>query len=304
MSSSANARSLTIVGRVYAALGTLDAARGGAHSGGVRNGAGARLVLAAVVAIGSLIAYWASSDENPITGETQHVAMSERDEVAMGLQAEPEMVQQFGGLDRDPAARARVDRVGNRLLAALNRTLAAQGRENPYPFRFHLLADPQTVNAFALPGGQVFVTQALFARLETDGQLAGVLGHEIGHVLSRHGAQQMAKAQLNQGLAGAAGVAGGTYDSQRIAQQVAALATLRYGRQHELEADRWGVRLAASAGYDPRAMLGVLRILDSLSQGGQPEFLSTHPKPANRLAYVQDVLSTEFPNGLPEGLEP
>ncbi len=74
-------------------------------------------------------------------------------------------------------------------------------RKNPYRFRFTLLADPQTVNAFALPGGQVFITEALFDRLQTDGQLAGVLGHEIGHVLERHGNKRMAKQKLFSGLA-------------------------------------------------------------------------------------------------------
>ena len=94
------------------------------------------------------------------------------------------MVQQYGGLVRDGNARAMVDRVGGRLLKALNAKLASQGRRNPYPFKFHLLSDADTINAFALPGGQVFITAGLFRDLETEGQLAGVLGHEVGHVLA------------------------------------------------------------------------------------------------------------------------
>jgi predicted Zn-dependent protease len=90
-----------------------------------------------------------------------------------------------------------------------------------------------------------------------------------------------------------------------MARQVAALVSLSYGRDAELESDRWGVRLAASAGYDPRAMLGVIDVLDSLSRGNdQPEMLATHPKPANRAAYVNEVLADEFPDGVPAGLEP
>jgi beta-barrel assembly-enhancing protease len=270
-----------------------------------RNPLKSRLILGAVVAVVALIGYCASSSENPITGEKQRVAITQEEEVVLGVEAEPEMVDQHGGLHQDPAARDRVERVGRRILASLDKTLSEAGRSNPYPFKFHLLADPETVNAFALPGGQVFITYALYSRLETEGQLAGVLGHECGHVLSRHGAQQIAKQRLAQGLAGAAGVAGGTRDAAQMAYEIGTLVTLHYGRQHELEADKWGVRLTASAGYDPRAMLGVLRILDSLSQGrGPPEMLSTHPKPANRVAYLEEVLASEFPNGVPEGLEP
>jgi len=264
-----------------------------------------RLLIAAVIAGISLISYFSRSDKNPVTGESQRVALSRDEEIALGLQATPELTQQYRGLHPSADAQANVDKVGTRLLAGLQRQLAEQGRENPYPFEFHLLRDDQTVNAFALPGGQVFITAALYERLQTEGQLAGVLGHEIGHVLSRHGAQQLAKQQLTQGLAGAAGVAGGDYDSARMAQAVGALVNLKYGREAELESDRWGVRLMAASGYDPNAMIGVMKILEEASgSGGQPEFLSSHPKPANRVAYIEDLLQKEFPDGVPTGLEP
>ncbi|HVU89204.1 MAG TPA: M48 family metallopeptidase [Pirellulales bacterium] len=264
-----------------------------------------RLILAAMIALVSIISFYSMTTENPITGEHQRVGMSEDQEIAMGLQAAPQMEQEHGGLSPNPAARATVDRVGERILAALNKSLREQHRENPYPFKFHLLNDPKTVNAFALPGGQVFITTGLYKLLETEGQLAGVLGHEIGHVLSRHGAQQLAKQQLTQGLAGAAGMAGGDRNAAQIAAQVGALVNMKYGRGAETEADKWGVKLAAEAGYDPRAMIGVMQILDKASgDGGPPEFLSTHPKPANRIQYIKTVIQKEFPNGVPAGLEP
>lgn len=269
-----------------------------------RQGVKARLVLAAIIALVAIIGYYTQQAENPVTGERQKVAMTPDEEIALGLQAEPEMEQQFGGIHGDRKACAHVDRVGARLLKAFNSTIEEKGHKNPYRFKFHLLADGKTINAFALPGGQVFITFALYDRLETEGQLAGVLGHEVGHVISRHGAQQLAKQQLTQGLVGAAGAAGGTVDAARMAQAVGQLVNLRYGRGDELEADEWGVRLMAQAGYDPRAMLGVMRILEEASQGGPPEFLSTHPKPANREAYIEEVLKKEFPKGVPSGLEP
>jgi predicted Zn-dependent protease len=147
------------------------------------------------------------------------------------------------------------------------------------------------------------MTSALYDRLETEGQVAGVLGHEIGHVVERHGAEQLAKQQLTQGLAGAVGVAGGDIDSARLAAAVGQLVNMKYGRDAELESDRWGVRVMAQAGYDPRAMLRVMEILEEAGGGDMPEFLSTHPKPANRLEYIREVLEAEFPDGVPEGIE-
>jgi predicted Zn-dependent protease len=268
-----------------------------------------RLIIAAVLVGFALISYFGRPrDENQITGEPQRVAFGEEaDEVQMGLAARREMAVQFGGADRDPQAQAWVTRVGERLLKALDESLAPGGRSNPYRdvFEFTLLADPETVNAFALPGGQVFITRALFRELKTEGQLAGVLGHEIGHVIERHGNERMAQQQLFQGLAAAGGVAGGDQQSAQMAQAVAQMVQMKYGRDDELESDKWGVRLLYMAEYDPRAMIGVMEVLERAG-GGQspPEFFSTHPKPANRVAYIKQIIDQEFPEGLPEGLEP
>ncbi|QDS85988.1 MULTISPECIES: M48 family metalloprotease [Rosistilla] len=264
-----------------------------------------RLMIAAGLALFSFISYLSTGQRNPITGEKQRVAMSPDQEIALGLQAAPEMAAQHGGLHPDPQARAHVDQVGQRLLSGLDDYVRVKQGTNPFQFKFHLLKDPQTINAFALPGGQVFITAALYSRLQTEGQLAGVLGHEIGHVLSRHGAQRLAKQKLTSGLVGAAGVAGGDISSAQLAQAIGQMLNMKYGRDDELESDRWGVLLTAQAGYDPRAMLGVMQILDEASgSNGPPEMMSTHPKPANRQAYIQEVLRSVFPNGIPEGLDP
>jgi len=277
-------------------------------SGGQRSNLKTRLVIAAIIAIIALVSYYGNpGDVNQITGEKERVVFSEEaDEVVLGLQAAPEMMQMHGGPSRDFAAQEMVTRVGERLLDGLDKKLAAEGRENPYRknFKFTLLADPQTVNAFALPGGQVFITAALFRELETEGQLAGVLGHEIGHVIERHGNKRMAQQQLFQGLAAAGGVAGGDAQSAQMAQAVAGLVQMKYGRGDELESDKWGVRLTYLAGYDPRSMIGVMEVLDRASGGAAPpEFFSTHPKPANRVAYIEQVIAEEFPEGVPDGLE-
>ena len=264
-----------------------------------------RLVMGLVVAVIAVLGYFGKSAFNPITQEKQHVGdITPEQEVALGLQAAPEMVQQFGGLDPDTEQQARVSRIGERLVS---RTAAAQ---SPYTFQFHLLDDPETINAFALPGGQVFITEGLLKRLQTDGQVAGVLGHEIGHVVARHGAEHIAKQQLTQGLTGAAVLA--TYDpnnpssrgSAAVAAMIGQLVGMRFGRQDELESDKLGVRFTSEAGYDPTSLTALMKILGESSKGGRPpEFFSTHPNPENRIQRIQTAIQERYPDGVPAGLE-
>jgi predicted Zn-dependent protease len=266
---------------------------------------GIRLLIGLVMAGFALFSYFKSSVYNPVTGEKQHINITAEQEIALGLQAAPEMAQQYGGLHPDEEAQALVDAVGKKLVAG------SAASQTQYPFEFHLLADPQTVNAFALPGGQIFITAALFSRLETEGQLAGVLGHEIGHVVARHSAQRIAQQQLTQELTGAVVLA--TYDpndpsSQRTAQVamvVGNLINMKYGRGDELQSDNLGVRFMSEAGYDPRALMRVMEILEEATGGArQPEFFSTHPNPENRIAEIQQAIQETFPEGIPSGMIP
>ena len=268
-----------------------------------RKGIPLRLFIALGIVLFSIISFYSMGQVNPITGNTQRVAISTDQEIALGLQAAPQMMQQHGGLASDAQGQRRVDQLGGELLTALNDMISNADGENPFQFEFHLLEDKELVNAFALPGGQVFITNALYERLSTDGQLAGVLGHEIGHVLERHGAQRLAQQKLTQGLAGAAGVASDSQSGAQIAAAVGQMVNMKYGRDAELESDKWGVRLTAAAGYDPRAMIQVMHVLEEASgPGGQPELFSTHPKPANRRKYIEDVIRLVFPKGMPDGL--
>lgn len=274
------------------------------RGGGCGLGAG-RLLIALVLVGAALFTYFGSSVYNPITDETQHINISADQEVALGLQAAPQMAEQYGGLSSDSRSTALVDQVCQRLLQN------SDAGDSEYPFECHLLADTETINAFALPGGQVFITTALMGRLQTEGQLAGVLGHEIGHVVARHGAEHIAKTQLTQDLTGAVVVA--SYDPENpnsqytaaLAAAVGQLLNLRYGRSDELESDELGVRFMAQAGYDPNAMLHVMEILAESSSGGRPpEFFSTHPNPENRMERIQQAIAEQFPDGAPAGLTP
>jgi len=262
-----------------------------------RRGGGVRMLLAMAVGVMALVSYCGSREFNPVTGEQQYIALTPRQEIAMGLQAAPQMIQQHGGLHPNSQGQDLVDHVGMKIV----RSSAA--RETDWSFDFHLLADSRTVNAFALPGGQVFITEALLSRFETEGQLAGVLGHEIGHVVARHSAQRIAKDNLTRGLAGAILVASEGGQTGQMAAMIGQMINMKYGRDDELESDRLGVQFMADAGYDPRSMVGVMRILAEASGGNAPpEFMSTHPNPDNRIERIQEAIREQFPGGVPAGL--
>lgn len=265
-----------------------------------------RWAIGLIIALIGIGTYYLRTEVNPVTGEKQRIGMSVDEEKALGLQAAPQMAEQMGGTidPRDDPRAMMVSEVGNRIVEN------SDARKSHYVgnFNFHLLNDPKTINAFALPGGQIFITRALFDKLENEAQLAGVLGHEIGHVIERHSAQQMAKGRLGQLLTVAVGVgAGGEDDGGRKAQMVAAMANqmmqLRYSRGDESEADGFGLKDMAQAGYDPRAMLDVMKVLKEASEGNrQPEFLLTHPLPETRLQEIQDEIERTYPDGIPPNL--
>jgi len=265
---------------------------------------GPRILVGLLFAGFALVSYFSQKSTNPITGEEQYVSISAEQEVALGLQAAPEMMAQHGGPSRNVEAARLVHEVGSRVV---QRTAAAR---SDYEFTFTLLADPNTVNAFALPGGPVFITEALLARLSTEGELAGVLAHEVGHVIGRHSAERISKEQLTQGLTGALILS--TYDpndpssanTAQVGMLVASLVNLKYGRDDELESDRFGVRFMTEAGYDPRSLIGVMKVLGESRGGAPPEFLSTHPDPGNRAQRIEEAIAAEFPQGLPAGLVP
>lgn len=268
-----------------------------------RSRMGGKLLIAGVIALISIIGYFSQSSLNPVTGKKQHIALSHDQEIALGLNTAPTMIQQFGGLSQDATATSLVTAVGAKVQSAI------PSEAPTYPFRYHLLADRQTVNAFALPGGQIFITEAMLQALETEGQLAAVLAHETGHILGRHSAQQIAKSQLLQGLVGAATVATTTdsgHSSGAAAQMAGQLILLKYGRTDELEADKLGLDIMHSAGYDPRAMIGLMKVLEQASgrpsQG--PDFTSTHPSPGNRIERLNALIAEKFPRGVPDGLKP
>jgi predicted Zn-dependent protease len=259
-------------------------------------GCGMRAILALVILIGGFATYYMNKQKNPVTGQEQHVSLTPDQEVRLGLESAPEMAAQMGGLvpREDPRARL-VSSLGERMVAALP--------EHPFRFEFHLLRDPETVNAFALPGGQVFITLGLMQRLSNEAQVAGVVGHEIGHVIERHGAEHMATAQFYQSIVGATAVGTGDQRAAAVAQYVSQIRQLKYGRGDELESDEWGLKLMEQVGYDPREMLKVMAVLKEAAGGrGGSEMMSSHPLPESRIARIEEYVKQKYPQGVPSGL--
>jgi len=227
---------------------------------------------------------------NPVTGERELALISEEQEIAMGTEAAAQ-VRQSIGLVEDSAMQEYVSRVG---LA-----LAADSERPDLPWSFGVVDDP-TPNAFALPGGQIFVTRGLMTLMTSEAELAAVLGHEIGHVTARHSVQQLSRAQIAQ-----LGLGLGAVLSEDVAQLGNVLGTgvqllfLRYGRDAERQADELGFGYVLDEGYDPAEAADVFRaLLESSELAGHsplPSWLASHPSEPERIAAVEERVAALEP---------
>lgn len=234
-------------------------------------------------------AYLGGCAANPVTGKQDFVLMSEEQEISLGRKAHAQILQQYSPYD-DPALQAYV--------SELVEELSAKSHRDQLLFHVTVLDSPQ-VNAFALPGGYLYITRGIMAYMNSEAELAGVLGHEIGHVTARHGVRQQSSAQVAGILSTAVAIATGSREIAN-ATNIAGTALIRgYGREHELEADRLGAEYLARVGYDPEEMINVVGILASQEEfdkqiakeeGREPRAyhgtFSTHPSNDLRLQEV------------------
>lgn len=258
--------------------------------------------------IALLAALWlaaCASVTNPVTGERELTVMDEPTEIAEGAKAHQEVLQEYGAV-KDAALQAYVDRVGQKL--------AAQSHRAKLKWTFTVLDSPE-VNAFALPGGYVYVTRGIMVYLDSEADLAGVLGHEIGHVTARHGAQRAtsqaragaavagatilgAVIEATTGLPGVARAAGG------VAQAGAAGLIASYSRDQELQADQLGAQYLARVNLNPGNMVDVIQVLkdqeqyavDAAKAAGRaaptaPGWLASHPSNEQRLQQIRATAS-------------
>ncbi len=225
---------------------------------------------------------------NPSTGRSQFLLVSGAETTAMGVEAKPQLVAEYGGEHPSANLRQYITDVGTSMLQFVEPEYA------DLPWEFTLL-DSDVINAFALPGGKVFMTIELLSRMSNEAQVAGVLGHEIGHVTARHVDERISQAMaVEVGL----GVLGATTESQLILVGASLFGNgyqLHFGRDQELESDRQGIKYMTRAGYDPQGLYQVLEILrDAAGEDRGWELLSTHPAPERRLDQVTDMLKGEY----------
>ncbi len=224
---------------------------------------------------------------NPATGERMLSLVSESQEIEMG-QAYSQQVEATMAVYDDAELGAYVNRVGQEL--------AAVSERSQLPWSFKVIDDP-TVNAFAVPGGFLYVTRGILTHFNSEAQLAAVLGHEIGHVTARHSVEQISRAQLGGLLLGVGSIL--SEDVRRfggLAQTGLGILFLSYGRDDEHQADMLGVRYALRKDYDPREGVGVHRMLNRQTElrggSGIPNWLSTHPSSADRIDRIQAQVDT------------
>ena len=240
-----------------------------------------------------LVLFGAACATNPVTSRHELAFMSETQEIALGRQADVEIRQEMGVYD-DPLLQAYVDEIGMEL--------ATRSHRPELPWQFTIVNSP-AVNAFALPGGFIYLTRGIMAYLGNEAELAGVLGHEIGHITARHVVQAYTRViGVQLGL-----VLGqifvppmranpyGTPGLSDLAANGLGLLFLKFGRDDEIQADRLGAEYVAAASWDPQGvadMLTTLARIDEVSDGrGVPNWLSTHPDPADRVVEVEPTVA-------------
>jgi predicted Zn-dependent protease len=240
-----------------------------------------------IIAVLLSLAMFTSCSVNPATGERHLNLISEQQEIGIGRQADQEISAAMG-LYNNAELQKYVSELGKRL--------AATSERPDLPWSFKVVDDP-VVNAFALPGGFIYVTRGILAHMNNEAELAGVMGHEIGHVTAQHSVNRMSTQQLTQlGLGVGMILKPELQQYGQLASQGLGLLFLKFSRDDESQADALGVRYMRRISEDPRQMAEVMTMLDNVTKasgGGRvPEWLATHPDPGNRREAIQAQLDT------------
>jgi predicted Zn-dependent protease len=240
------------------------------------------------------------------TGRNQLMLVSEESAITASKTAYTEMLKPFeeeGKLDNDPALKARVDRITGRIIA---QAVIMRPDTRKWDWSIRVIDDPETINAWAMAGGKMAVYTGLIEQVKpTDDELAQVLAHEVSHALAKHTAEKMSVAMATQ--LGILAVAASTDKEGAVAGAALAATlavTLPNSRSAEIEADRIGIELAAKAGYDPRAAATLWRKMANVGGGKMPQFLSTHPSPANREETLRKLAEEMMPYYQAKGERP
>ena len=249
-----------------------------------------RKVILFVVLFGLCLA--AGCAVNPITGESEMMLFPNEQDMAIGKQYAPEVEKALKGRIDDQAMQNYIDGVGRKI---------AQLSHRP-DFDYHFVAvKDKSINAISLPGGYIFVTKGMLLKLKSESQLAGVLAHEIVHVVARDTANSMSKQMGTDIILMGAASQTSSQGAMAAAQITSQILSVKYSREDERTADLGGLDYMIKAGYDPNGMVETMRMLESEDQTSPVEFLSTHPSPESRLSYLNARIQTHYAGGTERG---
>ena len=247
-----------------------------------------------MLAVGAAIMLLGGCKTNPETGRAQLRLLPSAQVSAMGQEAKPGLINEYGGEVESADLRNYIDEIGRKLTPHVAEEFA--GIEWDF-----IVLDSEVINAFALPGGNVFMSRGLLQRFTNEAQVAAVLGHEIGHVTGQHVDERISQAVGLQGLMVGVGILSGGSDSELVRAAPTVIGglgsgfLLKFGRDQELEADALGMRYMVAAGYDPQGMVQVLEVLrDAAGGAAPPEILSTHPDPGRRINDAQRLIDRQY----------
>ncbi|GLI53777.1 beta-barrel assembly-enhancing protease [Thermodesulfovibrio yellowstonii] len=243
-----------------------------------------------IVALISLLSLSCVAEIDPISGKKTYTLLSTKQEIEIGQKVVPSGINENEGLYPDREVQNYIRQLGAKIAAVTPRKV---------DYQFYIVNSPE-INAFALPGGPVFITRGIILKMERESELVGVLAHELGHINARHHAKFLEKSFGMSALVSILGIAlqGNNYASavMTVAQISAGLLQLKFSRDQENEADALGVRFAYQSGYDPRGLVTMFEKFKTLERGMSVEWLSTHPLPDTRIKNVQQMIAEQYPD--------
>ncbi len=225
--------------------------------------------------------------DNPISGERELMLFPEDQDLAIGCAYAPEIEKLLGGRVKDEDLQSYINNIGQKI--------SHYSHKPSWEYHFTALND-KSINAFALPGGYIFITKGMLEKLQTEAQLAGILAHETVHVVARDTLNAMSN-QIGLSLLFSAAVYHeGTQAAVAAAGVTQMIISLKYSRKDEREADRGGMSYMVAAGYNPYGMVEAMQMLKKMQQEGYDEFLSSHPSPRNRIGYLKIEIDVKYKN--------
>lgn len=225
-------------------------------------------ILIIIISLVSFFLFFRKTQINPVTGKMQHISMTIQQEIELGLQCAPDMAAKYGRLHSDTEIQNRIKNVGQKLVGV------SQVSKSPHQFDFHVLADTQTINIFSFPGGQIFITNGLFKLLKTNSEIAAVLSHEIGHVISRHTTEKLSGFNILESFKDSSNVST-PYTASEISGYISDISALTFNATEEEEASDLSIKYLMNAAYSPNALPEILTVLKEKSDA--TDFLKRHP---------------------------